>query len=261
MLLNVLQNLIPNDAHAEHATVQVNIGMEGTYFLRYKGPRLEAKPVDEKAAIVLRVADVVRDDTSDLYELRFIGQYPGQYDLKDYLQRIDGESLDDLQRLSVSIGSLLPHDHSGDLETIAHPPLPNPWPYRLTLFVLAGVWSLPAVILIGRRVFQRRKQYSSIAAGEETLADRLKPLVLRALSGELSRREQATLERSLISHWREQLELHDCTTLEALKRMHNDPVAGELLKHLERWLHQPPASTEVDLNEILHPYCEVPLNA
>ena len=58
-------------------TVETRIGIEGTYYLRCACPELTAKPVDEDAPIVLRIANVTADGGSTIYELRFIGQHAG----------------------------------------------------------------------------------------------------------------------------------------------------------------------------------------
>jgi hypothetical protein len=92
----------------EHGTsLETNIGMEGTYYLRYSGPSLAARPVDEQAAVVLRIADAVNDNGSTIYELRYVGTRPGQYDLRDSLVRIDGQPIAGLDPAVVIVNELL----------------------------------------------------------------------------------------------------------------------------------------------------------
>jgi hypothetical protein len=94
--------------------------MEGRLEATLPGTLLEARPVDEKSLIILRVADSFPHGTLTRYDLRYIGLEPGKYDLRDYLRRQDGSPLGDLPPLQVEIAGLLPKTHTGEL--IERPP-------------------------------------------------------------------------------------------------------------------------------------------
>ena len=112
-------------------TVETRIGIEGTYYLRYAGPELTAKPVDEDAPIVLRIANVTSDGGSTIYEIRFIGQHAGSFDLRDYVNRSDGKPIRNLPPAMVAIRESLPKNHSGNLEDLAPPAIQQALPYRM----------------------------------------------------------------------------------------------------------------------------------
>jgi hypothetical protein len=93
-----------------------------------------------------------------------------------------------------------------------------------------------------------------------TLADRLRPLVEDARTGELSTERRAELERLLLAHWRERRDLAGVDAADAVIRLRRDEEAGPLLRQLEEWLHRPGGSGahEVDVAALLEPYRAAP---
>jgi len=228
--------------------------MEGVFHARWRGPTLEALPIEENSAIALRIAEVVRDGDSFLYELRFVGTTPGTYDLRSFLRRVDGQPLEKLPPLIVSVHTLLPEDHNGELEEVARCSAPSAWPYRALLAVTGVVWLVPLGRMIFRRLGRRKTPPKTAAMAKCSLADQLRPLVEAACSGGLSSAGQARLELLLLAHWRERLNLTGREPQEALARMREDPEAGDLLHHLENWLHELPGKHAVDVAAVLAPY-------
>lgn len=226
--------------------------------LRYNGPALEPLPVDHRSSMFVRIADVLDDDGSTLYELRFTGMRPGVYDLRDYLRRVDGRPHEDLPPSPVRIVGLLPENHSGDLEELAQSPLPSPWPYRVALAAVIGLWTLPLVWSIFRRLSARPERPQAIKEPKLTLADQLRPLVEAAIAGDLDKEGKARLELLLLAHWRERLGLFGYDGHAAIARMKQDSAAGELLRRLEDWLHRPPGTVEIDVERWLAPYRGAP---
>lgn len=98
-------------------------------------------------------------------------------------------------------------------------------------------------------------------AKPRTLADRLRPTVEAAVAGKLSEKELAELERTLFAFWRERLNLNDVPSVEAMRRLLDHPQAGNLLRQLEVWLHQPGPSKDVDVAALLAPYGDLPPDA
>ena len=249
-------------AEAEEASFerlpQTTMGVEGVFFARHAGPVLEAAPYDENAPIVLRIAEVSeekgRGENVLIYELRYIGTQPGVFDLREYLVRRDGEPLAGLAPLEVEVLELLPADHNGELAVYEEAALPTAWPYTFILRLFAVAWVLPIAWVVLELFRKRRREKPAPAVAEPTLADQLRPLVQAALAGEMSREEKARLEMLLLGYWRERLELDGLPMNESLARMREDEQAGELLRELEAWLHQPPGRVEVDVTRLLAPY-------
>jgi hypothetical protein len=218
---------------------------------------LEVKPREDDSPLLLRIAEVVEDGDTSIYEIRYMGFYSGEYDLRDFLIGTDGSQLASLPPAMVSVVSVLPAEHSGELTASSRPALPAAWPYRTILIAAGFLWITPLVWYVTRRLTQRRRRVPRTESHSATLADRLEPLVVAVLEGHSTPRHQAELERLLLNYWRDRLQLHECSTQEALRRMHEHDEAGVLLRHLDTWLHMPPGRGSVDLEALLAPYRHV----
>ena len=217
------------------------------------GPELEAKPLeDERTPIVLRVTGVYRHGDAHRYDLVYYGLEPGTFDLTDYLRRKDGSPAEDLPPVLVEIQSVLPPGQvrPNELEMNRSPWLGG---YRLLLKVAVVVWviGLLAILFHGRF---RRSAASAAPARPRTLAERLRPLVERAMGGSLSPAGRAELERLLLAFWRKRLNLEGLPPAEAMAKLRENPEASPLLDRLDEWLHKPGAGEKVDVAELLRPY-------
>ena len=223
------------------------------------GAQLEVKDIELETPIALRIADVYPHGDAFRYDIEYYGLEAGSFDLRDYLSRVDGSSTDDLPRLTVQIDSVLA---PGRVEPNrpGRGELPAVGGYRAWLGIgalawLAGLW---AILKLGRKE-------EDLGDGDllrpMTLAERLHPLVERAVRGELSRKQQADLELTLIAYWRKKLGLESAGAAEAMGELKAPPEAGPLLVKLEEWLHRPRPIGEVDVNELLKPYKDLPADA
>ena len=230
------------------------VGMEGTCFLPYDGPAIEAKEVDDSAPLVVRISPVTSDDQAAGYELHYIATRPGTYDLRDWLVRIDGRPLADIAPLRVKVVSVLPADDDGTLASSRGPALPWFWPYRWLLVAGVAIWLGP-IVWGAVRMFRRRPlQPAASQSVPLALADQLRPLIAAALAGRLDSEDLARLELLLHRHWRRRLALEGCSADECLQKMRKHPDAGRLLSQLEEWLYKPPARQPADVAAILLPY-------
>ncbi len=251
ILLDLVLSGIPA---AEPPRVETSLGMEGTYYLRATGPLLEAKPVDEKSPLTLRIAGVARDREASLYELRFIGFRPGLHDLRGFLRRADGGEAPALEPIPVLVKETLPPDHQGELESFTGPPLARPWPLRPWIWAAAVLWTLPLLWSLGRRLTRPGGRPAAAPSSRPTPGGELRPLVEAAIGGRLSPAGKAHLERLLLALWRSRLGLAGAAPREALCRLREDGEAGILLERLEGWLHRRPGSEAVSLEALLAPY-------
>ncbi len=218
------------------------IGLEGKVMYRVEagGPRLIARPVDRFANVNVRIADVTDDGDAKLYDLRFIAQHAGRFDLRDALERVDGGPMAELPAAPVAVGALLDPEHDGELiamqEVIAKPRVG----YRATLIALGSVWLLvPIAYGVWRLAHRKRRVVVAPPPPPPTLADQLAPMVEAARTGRLDAAGRAALERLHIAYWRKRLRLDALGTRGALDAIKADPKAGALLNAVERWLHAP----------------------
>lgn len=217
------------------------------------GTELVAVSADRKAPLALRIVATRPHGDGFRYDFEYWGLEPGAHDLRTLLQRRDGTSTTDLPELHVEIRSVLSAEGA---------PLPNaPQPAALpqiggygTLLVAGAVlWvaGLVALLVAGRR---RRAAELAASPRVRTLAERLQPLVERAMRGELSREERAQLELSLVALWRRKLGLESARPADVIAQLRAHPEAGPLLHKLEEWLHRPEPRGESEIPALLAPY-------
>ena len=246
-------------AASAHAAELPTVGMEGRIEIDLPGTPLDAKAVNDKAPLVLRIASIAPTKDGSHYDLRYIGLVPGKHDLKSYLVRIDGSSIANVPSIPVEVAHLLPDDHRGELIPAAAARWPFFGGYHIAAIVTVLVWlALLLPILLTRR---KRNDGNAIAPASRplTLADRLRPLLDRAANGTLSTDEKAHVERLLLTHWQRRLKLTDAGPAAAMIALRQHPQAGALLRSLEDWLHRPPQSSRAfaDIALLLEPYRDV----
>jgi len=224
------------------------------------GSELEALPMeDRQQPIVLRVAGVFPHGSAHRYDLIYYGLEPGKFDLKDYLRRTDGSSMGEAPPILVEIQPVLP---PGQIEPNKLEPRSagRLGGYRAMLVLGGIVWvgGLLVILFAGRK----RRQAAALAARQPaSLADRLRGTVEDAVAGKLNQSELAELERMLLAYWRRRLDMEELDAAEAIVRLREHEDAGALLKQLERWLHCPDTSSDVDVASLLEPYRNLPADA
>lgn len=219
------------------------IGIEGKVMYRVEagGPRLIARPVDRFADINVRIAEIIPDGPATLYDLRFIPQRAGRFDLRDALERIDGGPMAELPAAPVAVGAKLDPEHDGELiamQELAADPRAG---YRTAMITLGVAWLLVPLAYAAWRIAHRKpREVVAPPPPPPTLADQLAPLVQGARAGTLDVDGRATLERLVLAYWRKRLNLESRSTRDALIAVKADPKAGQLLNAVERWLHARP---------------------
>ena len=246
---------------ATSPTTMPTVGVEGKIEIALPGTLLQAKPVTDKAPLLLRIASTQpaprREDV--WYDLRYMGLVPGAHDLKNYLVRADGSSTADLPTIQVAVLGLLPEDHKGELVRNGGARWPFFGGYRVMMVVVAVLWvGLLAPLIFWRR--QKRVKVEAAPPPRKTFADRLRPLIDRAAAGTLTIEEKGKLERMLLWYWQQRLDLTGDSPAEAIAALRRHEQAGELLRALEAWLHRRPGSAAMttDVNALLAPYRDAP---
>ncbi len=218
------------------------------------GSELKAKAIEgDDSPMVLRVARSFPHGDSFRYDLVYYALEPGNYNLTDYLQRVDGTSTDGLPSIAVEVTAILPKEQI-EPHQVANKRAPWFGGYTVMLFAGSVVWTIGlALCLLG----PKKKTAEEIRANTRplTFAERLQPLIEQAISGELEPKQKAELERMLINFWQTRLELEGLSITESLTKMRQDEQAGVMLEQLEQWLHRPSGAVEeVDLEDLLKPY-------
>jgi hypothetical protein len=255
LLLLVLSSIGAADEAA------VTVGVEGRLEAFLPAQDLKAMPTDRTSPITVHIASTRPHGTLVRYDLRYIGLVPGKYDLREHLLHDDGSAAKDLQPLPVTITGLLPIQHDGRLASISE---------RRPAFFGRYKWMLGGVVLLWAALavplFRRGRRGTQMTGSSEdvrplTLTERLRPLVTQASAGKLTATEKAQLERLLLIHWRERLGLESIDLADAVPRLREHREAGALLRALEDWLHRPPGAAKVDVEAVLAPYANPPVDA
>lgn len=222
----------------------------------WPGEPLVVRPMEDRhQPFVLRIIDTYKHGTDHRYDIEFYSLEVGDYNVSDFLIRADGSQPDGLKAVWVRIGSTLAEGQITPGEPPSAP-LPRLGGYWL-LWTLGGIiWiaGLAVLLLSGRG---RKIHSDSIAVKPVTMAERLRPLVHAAMSGNLDSSGQAELERTLIAYWCKRLDLQATSPGEAIGILRKDPQAGPLLTSLEDWLHRPDPPVNVDVEKLLEPYRNV----
>jgi hypothetical protein len=231
----------------------VTVGIEGRLEVVLPVAGLKARPPERHSPMAVRIAFSTPEGTSTRYELRYIGLVPGRHDLRPLLVDADGTPATGLPPIEVEIRSILPDGQKGTLIPVPKFPLPSLGGYRWFIAAIVVLWLFAAVPLFRRRSPQKLPQTPAEVL-PPTLVERLRPLVEKAAAGSIATAEKAELERLVMGHWREQLQLDSISPWEALQRLKAHPQAGQLLRATEDWLHRPPGSVQVDLAPLLAAY-------
>jgi hypothetical protein len=223
---------------------------------------LTAKPVDDRSGLILRIAGSRREGDKTRYDLRYIGHEPGQHDLRDYLLLGGVSAAGVLPEIHVEIEGLLPHDHNGLLEMPGPGRLPRVGGYRFLIGLAVALWCVGPIVMVVRRGKQKiQREVLPDIMPEPSLADLLRPHACAAVDGKLDVEGKARLERLLLGHWREKLDLAGLDMYAALTQLALHPEGGRLLRNLADWLHRPPGSCAVHIESLLEPYRHVPAAA
>lgn len=249
-------------ARAEVPPPERGIGIEGRVSVTLGRPDYQAKPLDDRTPLILRVESIKpAGDGKFVYDFHYMGLEPGAYALKDYLIHADGSPATEVGEVSFEAKSVLPPEHDGKLNSYV--PRPFPWlgGYRIALAAFAVFWVLG---LIAFAWFGRRRKVvddSPSAPLPPTYAERMRPYVEAAAAGNLTPSGQAELERLMTGYWREKLRLPEQRMADELASLKSHPEAGELIRALEKWLHRPGGATPSEVQGLLEPYRHLPVSS
>lgn len=245
---------LPAQAATNGAASRV-IGIEGKASLELPRPDYRTRPLDDRTEVIVRIESVQASSNGQhRYNLCYMGLEPGAYSLADYLIRPDGSRPDELAGVRLPVRSTLPDNHDGQLTAHVPPPFPFIGGYRAFLVFLGLLWA--GGVAAFARSYRRKPVVTTPVrtTAEPSLAERMRPLVEDAARGTLSTEGKAQLERLLMGYWREKLNLPNLRMADALALLKQHAEAGQLLRALERWLHQRTSASLEEVGGLLEPY-------
>ncbi len=234
-------------------TLNVPLGVEQAAIVTYSGPAVAVKPYKWGVAVNVRIAKVTEQAGVRIYDVRYIANRAGTFDLKDYLTSEDGTPLAGLPsfkfvgdpKLSKHLDARIQETEEVGVEVGGH--------YTATLIGLGILWIAWLLLLI---FYGRPRRPKAVAAvPEPTLAELLRALLSQLEAGTLDAGAKARLEMLLLRRWREELALTGAPMITSLDVISRDEKTSEALRQLQLWLHQPGSKIRrEDIAAVIAPY-------
>jgi hypothetical protein len=238
----------------ESDSLNVPLGVEQAAIVTYSGPPVAVTPYKWGVAVNVRIAKVIEQPGRRIYDVRYIVNRAGTFDLKDYLAAEDGRRLDGLPsfkfngdpKLSKNLDTRIQETEDVGVEVGGH--------YYATLAGLAVFWIAWLLLLI----FYGRPKASPLetaAPPEPTLAEMLRAFLAQLEAGTLDAAAKAKMEMVLLRRWREELALADVPMSVALDTISRSEKTGHPLRQLQDWLHRPASAVQrEEIAAVLTPY-------
>ena len=248
----------PSTAQARidgRAELSADVGMRAV-IAQVFFPGTELQPVDDGGTadrdVVLRIDAAYPHGDGFRYDLTWTGFRPGRHDLSRSLRRKDGSSVTDLPALPVTVTSVLPPDR---LTLSPTRPAGGPWVggYQSVMSLLAVLWVLGLGLILWTQKRQRQQVSAGPANPAEQRLQQLRQLLTKAAGGELDAAGRTALEALIFAFFREQRGLPEQSPQQLQAALQQDPVAGPLLRQLERWLYDRPGSVTAAVEQLLLP--------
>jgi hypothetical protein len=228
-------------------TLRVPLGVEQAAIVTYSGPSVAVAPYKWGVAVNVRIAEVIEQPDRRVYDVRYIVNREGTFDLKDYLAAEDGSTLEGLPTFKFTGDPKLSKDLDKRIQETEEIRVDVGGRYYETLAVLGGLWIVWLLLLI----FWKRPQPPAAPDPEPpgpTLAEMLRQFLARLEAGTLDVGDKAKMEMLLLQRWREELALGPIAMSDALEKIARHEKAGGRLRKLQHWLHHPASpvpSTEI----------------
>jgi len=236
--------------------LEVPLGVEHAMALTYPGPELAVKPYGYGVAVSLRIAGVTEHDGKRTYDIRYMLNRGGTYNITDYLTTVEGTEPVGLPAFPVQGLETLSQGVDKRIQELSEVRIDIWHYYYETMAAVVALW----VLWLGLIIFwPRRREPVEAEPGPvvDPFPQRLRGYLAQAAQGTLSEADKARMEMMLIDHWRGELPVSRLRMHTAVRRIAEDPRFGSAYQTLIEWLHNPasPVSTE-QLCERLGPYTD-----
>lgn len=233
--------------------LKVPLGVEQAAIITYSGPTLAVAPYKWGVAVNVRIASVVEQSDRRVYDVRYIVNRAGSFDLRDFLVAENGAKLDALPEFRFVGDAQLSKDLDARVQETEELRVDVGGHYFEWLIVLGVLWIVWLLLLI----FWKRKIPAAHDDGikEPTPAEMLRALLAKLESGQIDTAQKAQLEMLLLRRWREDLSLHDLSMTEALDKIGQHERTSAPMRKLQHWLHHPasPVPRE-EISALLMPF-------
>lgn len=234
-------------------SLNVPLGVEQAAIVTYSGPDVAVTPYKWGVAVNVRIAKVTEKSGARIYDVRYIVNRAGTFDLKDYLIGENGSQLDGLPsfkfhgdpKLSKHLDTRIQETEEIAVDVGGH--------YYSTLAALGVLWIVWLLLLIfyGRA----RPPAPATVPPEPTLAAMLRAFLAQLEAGTLDAAAKAKMEMLLLRRWREEVAGADVPMIAAFDAISRSEKTGNPMRQLQHWLHNPASSVRrEEIAAVVTPY-------
>lgn len=237
--------------------LHVPLGVEQAAIVTYSGPLLTVAPYKWGVAVNVRIAAIEAQPDRRVYDVRYIANRAGSFDLRDFLLAADGSALEGLPEFRFTGDSALSKDLDTRIEETEELKIQVGGYYYEIMSALGILWIGWLLLLI---FWKRPRPTVTDDSGpaEMPFGEWLHGFLAALEAGTVSAADKAKLEMRLLRLWREELRLpEDVSMIEALGAVSRDAKTGAPLKKLQHWLHHPASPVPGDeIAAVLAPYAK-----
>ena len=233
---------------------RVIISIEQAAIVTYSGPPIAVMPYKWGVAVNVRIAKVTEQTGARIYDVRYIVNRAGEFDLKDYLTAENGAKLDGLPSFKFVGDPRLSKELDRRIQETEEVTVDVGGYYYATLAILAIVWVVWLLLLI---FYGRPKPLppAPVAPPPPTLAELLRGFLRQLEAGTLDAEAKAKMEMVLLRRWREELAIAGEPMSSALESIGRHEKTGNPLRLLQHWLHRPASNVRSEeIVTFLTPY-------
>lgn len=227
----------------EPDTLNVPLGVEQAAIVTYSGPLVTVAPYKWGVAVNVRIADIKEMEGRRVYDVRYIVNRAGTFDLKDYLVAENGSELTNLPTFKFTGDAKLSKNLDTRIQETEAVLIDVGGRYYEILALLTVLWVVWLLLLI----FYKRPR-KAVAADEgpagPTAEELLALFRAQVEAGTLSTTDKARMEMLLLRRWRDELALSALPMDDVLRAIGRDARMGAALRKLQQWLHQPVSSVK-----------------
>jgi hypothetical protein len=226
----------------EAGAPEVPLGVEHAVTIAYNGPELDVKPYRFGVPVNLRIAGSVKEGQFTIYDVRYLLNAGGEFDITEFLRAKDGSSVDDLPEFKVIGLEKLSQGMDTHIEQVEEMGVQIWHYYYEVMAMVMALWIIWLFLLI---FYGHPKKETPVEAEPELpFEERLMEYVKKMEAGSLDDMAKARLEILLLSWWRQKLDLSHKSMSETSRDIKESPECGAAAKLLEKWIHAP-ASDEL----------------
>ena len=235
-------------------SLNVPLGVEQAAIVTYSGPPVAVTPYKWGVAVNVRIAKVTVQPGTRVYDVRYIVNREGTFDLKEYLTAEDGSNLDGLPsfkftgdpKLSKNLDTRIQETEEVTVDIGGH--------YYATLAGLAVFWIIWLLMLIFVGRPKKVAPPPAVPPGP-TLAEMLRQFLAQLDAGTLDAAAKAKMEMVLLRRWREELAPGDASMYSSFEAISRHDKTGGALRQLQDWLHRPASNVRrEDIAAVIKPY-------